>query len=194
MNKIIDNKLLDLYTKQKLKIGILGGSFDPPHIGHLHIALRALEILKLDELWLALSPQNPLKPAAMHSYESRSLKLEKLTENYKQIKILTAEKDIGTNLTSDLFEYLIKKIPNSEFCFIIGADIAPKIHEWEKFDELIKLTNIVIFSRAKYSHLVENSYLIKNFSKIGKGKYIPIDEVDISSTELRQKEINDKNN
>jgi nicotinate-nucleotide adenylyltransferase len=194
MNKIIDNKLLDLYQKQKLKIGILGGSFDPPHIGHLHIALKALETLGLNELWLALSPQNPLKPPPFHSYEDRICKLEHLIKDYHEIKILTVEKDIGINLTSDLFDYLIKKIPNSNFCFIIGADIAPKIHEWEKFEDLIKLTNIVIFSRARYSHLVQNSDIMKKFSTVRKVKYIPIEEVDMSSTELRNKEINDKNN
>lgn len=191
MNNIVDLKILKLYKNKRLKIGILGGSFDPPHAGHKHISSSALFELNLDEIWLALSPQNPLKPEPMFSYEDRLLKLDELVGEDKNLKILTIENEIKTNLTADLFAYLNKTLPTYEFVFIIGADIAPKMHEWEKLKELLDETNIVIFSRARYSHMVTESEIMKNPKYRNKVKFIPIPELDISSTEIRQKE-NDK--
>lgn len=191
MNKIIDLKILTSYENKSLKIGILGGSFDPPHKGHFHIAEKALENLDLDEVWLALSPQNPLKPPPHFSFEQRLEMLQKLLEGNNKLKILTVENELKINLTADLFSYLNNNIGTNKFQFIIGADIAPSIHQWEKIDELLNETNIVIFSRARYTNLVEGSEIIKNNKYQDKVRFIPIDEVDISSTELRQK-ANDK--
>lgn len=198
-NFIIDVNKLKLYKNQKLKIGILGGSFDPVHIGHIHIAKNALKKLALDELWFSLSPQNPLKPPPSHNYNERFELLQNLIEKENintgiknKFKILTVEREENIYFTGDLFGYLHESLPNIEFWFIIGADIAPKIHEWEKFDELIKYANIAIFSRAGYSHLIEDSEIMQKFAS-KKVKFFPIKEIHISSTQIRKNEIESNN-
>ena len=187
MDNIITLDKLKNYKNQSLKIGILGGSFDPCHIGHFHIAKAALEKLGLDEVWFALSPQNPLKPPHLFSYNKRIEMLQILIEQESKFKILVIENELKTKFTADLFEYLTKELSDLEFSFIIGADLVHKIIEWEKFDRLIELTNIVIFSRSGYSMDVLNSKLYLTYSKINKVSFIEIDEIDISSTQIRKK-------
>lgn len=188
LNNIINLDTLNSYRNQRLKVGIVGGSFDPAHQGHIHIALNALEKLGLDQVWFALSPQNPLKAPHKYSYESRLEKLSEITSVDKRFKILTIEKSLAINLTADLFSYLKNALPNINFVFVVGSDLVSQIEKWEKFDELLNLTNIVIMTRGGYSDGVENSSLLTNYGKNAKIMYVKIDEMEISSTEIRKNE------
>ena len=78
MNNIVTFSRLKLYKNQNIKVGILGGSFDPAHFGHIYIASKALELLNLDEVWFAIAAQNPWKPLHKYSVEDRILKLKSL--------------------------------------------------------------------------------------------------------------------
>lgn len=189
LNNILNLDTLNSYRNQSLKIGILGGSFDPAHKGHIHIATNAINKLSLDEIWFALSPQNPMKPAHKYSYVARLKKLGEIISVDERFKILTIEKDLAINLTADLFSYLKESLPKNEFVFIVGSDLVSQLEKWEKFDQLLDLTNIVVMARGGYSDGVENSSLLTNYGKNAKIMYVKIDELEISSTEIRKNEV-----
>jgi nicotinate-nucleotide adenylyltransferase len=189
MDKVINLTNLKYYKNQNIKVGILGGSYDPAHIGHIHIASIAARELGFDEVWFAVAEQNPWKPPHKYSYEERVEKLSKLIVNDKNFKILTIESELKTQYTADLFENLAAHLPNVKFTFIAGSDIAKGIDKWEKFNDLIKLTNIAIFSRGGYSEINKDSDIFKKYNS--RIKFFKIEEIQISSTQIRDKE-NDK--
>lgn len=185
MKKIISVNNLNLYKNQRLKIGFLGGSFDPPHQGHLHIALNALEELKLDEVWLSVAKQNPFKENHKYSFNERLRLTEKLIEGHANLKVLSIEDELNILYTIEIIEHLTKKLSNIEFYFIIGADLAKSIHTWGGYEKIIDLAKLVIFSRSGYSQEVESSQIIQEYQNSGKVSFIQIDEIDISSTKIR---------
>lgn len=192
MNNIISLSNLNLYKNQKIKVAILGGSFDPAHIGHIHIAKSALNKCGFDEVWFSLSEKNPLKPPYKYSLEERVSKLQNIIDD-NRFKILIIESEMKTNFTADLFSYLSINLPIIDFSFIGGADLLLQFDKWEKFEELISMTDIVIFSRSGYSEkaLEELSKKSQEYGK--KVKFIEIDEINISSTEIRKQEkLDDK--
>ncbi|NDB84418.1 MAG: nicotinic acid mononucleotide adenylyltransferase [Alphaproteobacteria bacterium] len=189
MNKIITINTLDRYKKQTqkqgLKIGILGGSFDPPHEGHLHIASNALTKLLLDEVWFSIATQNILKPLHKYNYEERESKLLSLTQKYDKYKIVEIEKELGIIYTADLFEFLTKTLPEIKFYFIMGADLIEQIQSWTLFDKLYNLVELVFFSRGGYKAEQAFKMLSSEYKAI---KFIEIDEMSISSSAIRKQE------
>ncbi len=177
---------LKLHKNQNIKVGILGGSFDPAHFGHIYIASKALELLNLDEVWFTVAAQNPWKPLHKYSVEDRILKLNNLICDNNKFKILDIEKELHIKYTADLFEILRDEAPIIDFIFIAGADIAINIDKWEKFNSLIKLTDIAIFSRGGYNEINSDTAIFKKYNN--KIKFFEIDEVEISSTKIRQEE------
>ncbi len=186
MLNIISLEKLESYKNKKLKIGIFGGSFDPPHNGHLNLAQNALEKLSLDEVWFDLANQNPTKPTHHHNFEERSHMVQNMIASFNKMKLLIIEKELEIILTIDLISYLKKLLPKIEFYFLIGADLASSIHKWEGIDKIIDSLKLVIFSRSNYSHEVKNSYIYKKYNPTGKVEFIEIEEIDVSSTEIRK--------
>ncbi|MDX1924770.1 MAG: nicotinate (nicotinamide) nucleotide adenylyltransferase [Rickettsiaceae bacterium] len=190
MNEYITVDNIFRYKNQNLKIGVLGGSFDPAHYGHIHIATKASESLRLDEIWFSISPQNPTKPKHKYEYDERKKMLSDLISKFTSFKILEVESNLGINITSKLFSYLNQELPQIKFYFIMGLDIAAKLESWEGFEKLINLVELVIFSRGGYIVDEEIAKLLNKYPNI---KYIQVDEVEISSTQIRNKEQdNDK--
>lgn len=187
MQNIISLDKLELYKNKNLKIGIFGGSFDPPHHGHLHLAQNALDKLKLDEIWFDLANQNPTKPEHKHNFEERSNMLQDMISPYPKMKLLTIEKELNLTLTIELINYLKNLLPQIEFFFLIGADLPSSIDKWEGIDKIIDSLKLVIFSRSKYSHEVKDSYIYRKYHQVGKVEFVEIDEIDISSTEIRNR-------
>lgn len=190
MGNIIELTNLNLYKNKNLTIGLLGGSFDPPHNGHLHIASQALEKLAVDEVWLAIGKQNPTKSPHKYSYNERVNMTSALIKNDSNLKALSIENELDIIYTIDLLNYLNVALPNIKFYFIIGADLAASIHTWDGIDRILQLANLVIFSRAGYTSQVADSEIIKKYSKSGKVTFIPISEINISSTAIRNSEFN----
>lgn len=125
----------------KSKIGLLGGSFDPIHLGHIAMANLALEKLNLDEVWFIPTKQNPLKKKTQTAYKIRcemiELALEEKMKLFKDDSIYTI----------DLIENLNQQFPNYEFYFIIGNDSLEGLSKWKEIDKLIKKVNFVVISR-----------------------------------------------
>lgn len=157
-----------------MKIGILGGSFDPFHKAHLQMGLNALKELPIDELWFLVSNNTPLKKRELSNFDMRCKIINKKINPYKKMKICDIEKDSkGVNYTIDTMRKLIKKYPNDEFTFIIGGDQAANINKWKDIDELKKIVNIAYYDREGYT--VKDKTLIK----------LQMPLLNISSTDIR---------
>ena len=134
------------------KIGLLGGSFNPAHAGHLHISLYALKTLKLDEVWWLVSPQNPLKPVQDMAAFATRLAHAKILARHPKIKVLDIENTLGTRYTYDTLQALIKRHPRLGFTWLMGADNLAQFHRWHRWRDIMNMVPIAVFDRAPFSH------------------------------------------
>ena len=133
------------------RIGLLGGSFNPAHQGHLHISRAALNRLKLDEVWWVVSPQNPLKNAhGMDNFQSRVQSAEAMADD-RRIIVSDIEQVMGTAYTVDTLEALKKKCPEHRFVWLMGADNLRQIPKWRGWQRIFRMVPIAIFPRPSYS-------------------------------------------
>lgn len=132
------------------KIGLLGGSFNPAHAGHLHISLEALKRLKLDEIWWLVSPQNPLKSARdMAAYATR-LESARAMAPHPRIRVLDVEAREGLYYTVDSIAYLKAHHRNCRFMWLMGADNLAHFHRWKRWRSIVNAVPIAILDRAPY--------------------------------------------
>ena len=167
----------------KKKIGILGGSFDPPHQGHIKISRIALNNLSLESLYWCVTKKNPLKNKTFFSLSVRIKKSKLLTSKVRKIKVKYFEDKIKSNNTIDLIKYLNKKYKKTEFYLIIGSDNLINFHKWKSWKMLIKLIKIVVFSRKDYDIKARKSAIVKKVKKI---LFIKNKPINISSTQIRK--------
>ena len=168
----------------KDKIGVLGGSFDPPHKGHLAISVEAKKRYNLKKIIWAITKKNPFKNKSEYSLSKRIKDCKKLTIKKKYIQIKFLEKVIKSNKTIDLINFL-KKSSNSEIYFIMGADNLINFHKWHKSKEISKKCNILVFDRQGYKRksLKSKTYINKNPNNL---EFIEFKKVNISSSQLRK--------
>ena len=134
-----------------MRVGILGGSFNPAHGGHLHISLLALKLLQLDEVWWMVSPQNPLKSAEDTApFEERMAGAEGLAA-HPAIRVTDIELKLGTRYTVDTLKVLKFCFPRVQFVWIMGADNLAQISRWRRWTRVFNLVPIAVFDRAPYS-------------------------------------------
>ena len=170
------------------KIGLLGGSFDPPHKGHLYLSLKSLKLLKLDKIIWAITRKNPLKKKPFFSLNLRRKLCLTLIKKNKKIELKYFEDKIKSKNTIDLIKYLRKSF-NCNIFFIIGSDNLINFHKWKNHEEIIKMCKIIVFSRKGFDTKAKKSVIVRNL-KIKKIKFLKNRHVDVSSTELRKKIIN----
>ena len=168
----------------KKKIGLFGGSFDPPHKGHLKISKIAINKLSLDELYWCVTKKNPFKTKTFFSLSNRIKKSKILTSKIKKIKVKYFEDKIQSNSSIDLIKYLYKKNKKNEFFFIIGSDNLINFHKWKNWKLLTKLIKIVVFSRKDSDMKAKKSAIVKKVKKI---IFIKNKPINISSTQIRKK-------
>ena len=168
----------------KNKIGLFGGSFDPPHQGHLKISKIAINNLALNELYWCVTKKNPFKNKAFFSLSNRIKQCKLLTAGVKKIKIRYFENKIKSNNSIDLIKYLYKKNKKTEIFLIIGSDNLINFHKWKNSNLLTKLIKIVVFSRKDYDKKARRSAIIKKVKKI---IFIKNKPINISSTRIRSK-------
>ena len=173
-----------MIKSEKKRIGILGGSFDPPHHGHLEISKLAIKKLLLDKVYWCITKKNPLKNKAFFSLHKRIKKSKAITSKVKKIKIKFFENKIKSTNTIDLINYLRKKNKKGIFSLIIGSDNLINFHKWKNWKLLSELTEIVVFSRKDFDKKAKKSVILKQVKKI---TFIKNTSVDISSTQIRKK-------
>jgi len=176
----LENKL----KSQKIGIGILGGTFDPAHKGHLEISIQAKKGFGLKNIIWAITKQNPFKNESTSSLRNRIQFAKKLIGKNDYIKVKFYEDKIASNRTIDLINYLIKNKKN-EIYFIMGADNLVNFHKWHKWKVIIKKCNILVFDRQGYK---AKSLKSVTFSGANKKKltFINFKKVNISSSQLRK--------
>ena len=175
----LENKL-----NPKTKIGILGGSFDPAHKGHLAISKEAIKKLKLKMIIWAITEKNPLKKKSKTSISDRIKGCKKIIKSNNALKIKFYEKIIRSNKSVDLINYLKKK-EQSQIYFLMGADNLIEFHKWHKWKIIAKNCNIVVFDRHGYKKKSLNSVSFKKL--MGKNlEFIEFNKVNISSSQLRK--------
>jgi nicotinate-nucleotide adenylyltransferase len=136
-----------------LRIGLLGGSFNPAHEGHLHVSMEALKRLKLDYVWWLVSPQNPLKPAkGMAAYAKRFASAEAITKGQRRIKVSNFEKQHNLLYTYATLQAIRKRHPHVQFVWLMGADNLASFHRWQHWRDIITIAPVAIFDRAPFSH------------------------------------------
>lgn len=175
-----------------MKVGLFGGSFNPPHAGHLHISDLALKKLGLNQIWWIPTAKNTFKDASIYeSYVSRYQKCKKLTLRRPKVYI----KDFDEIRTEKLVKDLKKRYPKYEFIWIMGADNFEKFHKWDNYKSLITLIPFAIFSRQDHLKRIARSKSFQIYSKLRSGdnslpKFLKLrtKNLDISSTQIRNNE------
>ncbi len=138
-------------TTARRKIGILGGSFNPPHEGHLHISREALRRLDLDEVWWLVAPQNPLKPRrGMAPLERRVQAATDLLRREPKIRALALEPFFGTLYTVETLRFLRQRCPHSRFVWLMGTDNLLAAHRWKHWPRLFAENCVAVFDRPPY--------------------------------------------
>jgi nicotinate-nucleotide adenylyltransferase len=138
-----------------MKIGILGGSFNPAHSGHLHISLLALKKLQLDQIWWVVSPQNPLKKNIKTPDLNERINFAKQIATHPKIKITDIEKKFfGENqknyFTLNFLKRLKQKFPQHDFVWVMGSDNLTNFHKWHKWLEVCKTIEVKVFERPGF--------------------------------------------
>ena len=173
---------------QKKYIGLLGGSFDPPHKGHLGISKIAIKKLKLKKIYWVVTKKNPFKNKTFYSLDERIKYAKKISRSCKKITTIHLENIVKSPRSIDLINYFIKKEKISNIYFIIGSDNLIKFHKWKSWKKIVKLVKLVVFSRKGY----DRKGMISIVAKYLKNKIIFIKNkpFTISSTQLKsQKNI-----
>ena len=169
---------------KKIKIGILGGSFDPAHKGHLAISKKALKKFSLRSVIWAITKQNPFKKKSITDLKKRILFCRKIIGKNKSIKIKYFEDIISSNKTADLIDYLYKD-QKYELFFLMGADNLINFHKWYKSKNILKKTKLLVFDRHGYKKKSLNSKTYKGHDEKNV-TFIEFDKVKISSSQLRK--------
>jgi len=169
---------------KKDKIGILGGSFDPAHKGHLAISKEALKRLKLTKIIWAITKKNPFKKISNVSLLGRIKYCKKVINKSNSIKVKFYEDIIRSNKTINLIKYLNRNKKN-EVYFLMGADNLINFHKWHKWKTISQKCNIIVFDRHGYKKKSLNSTTYKRLNKKNL-KFIEFDKVNISSSKLRK--------
>lgn len=160
------------------RVGIIGGTFDPPHIGHLIVAQEVLHALQLDEVRFMPNHTPPHKTKNSNTTnEDRLSMLEYAMEDHLNFKIERIELERnGPSYTYDTMVLLKNREPDVDFYFIIGADMVEQLYKWYKIDELVKIVKFVGVHRPNYQ--LKTQYPIKT---------LEIPSVDISSSMIRKR-------
>ena len=134
-----------------MRIGLLGGSFNPPHAAHRAISLFAIKRLKLDRVWWLVTPGNPLKDrGALHDLEARAEAARKMA-NDPRIDVSCLESVIGTRYTVDTIDYLRRRASGLRLVWIMGADNLAQFHRWQNWRRIASEVPIAVVDRPPQS-------------------------------------------
>ena len=167
-----------------MKIGILGGSFDPAHKGHLAISKEARKRFKLEKIIWAITKKNPFKVESEKKLSIRIRDCKKIIGANSYIKVKFYEDAIKSNRTIDLINH-IKKNKNIEIFFLMGADNLISFHKWHKSKSISQKCNILVFDRHGYK---KDSLKSQTFKELNKSilTFIEFEKVNISSSQIRK--------
>lgn len=180
-------------------IGLLGGSFDPPHEGHVHLTREALKRLDLDQLWWLVSPGNPIKPNPPAPLRERMAAARRIMR-HPRVRITDLETRFGTRATADTLAALERTYPHLRFVWIMGADNLAGFHRWGRWQSIMKRVPVAVLARPEQRLAALTAPAARRFDRarlpvamargLARHKapawvYLDMPMRDISSTELR---------
>lgn len=139
------------------RIGLLGGSFNPAHPGHVHISRQAALALGLDAVWWLVSPGNPQKDPAANAPLDQRISAAKHLSNQHLIAVTDIERDLNTRYTANTVARLMKRMPKTHFVWLMGADNLESVHTWRDWSRIFHLCPIAVVGRPTYSLRALNS-------------------------------------
>ena len=145
-------------------VGLLGGSFDPPHAGHVHLTREALKRLRLDQVWWLVSPGNPLKPNPPAPLPER-MAAARAIMRHPRVKITDLEAGFGTRATADTLRELQKAYPLVRFVWLMGADNLASFHTWERWPEIMARVPVAVLARPGQRMRALNSPAAQRFRR-----------------------------
>ncbi len=170
---------------QKKYIGLLGGSFDPAHKGHLGISKIAIKKLKLKKIYWVITKKNPFKNEAFYSLDERINFAKKITKTQKKIQTIYLDNIINSSRIIDVINYFKRKKKIQNIFFIIGSDNLIRFHKWKSWKKIVKIVKLIVFSRKGYDKKGMKSTVVKNYKN--RIIFIKNKPISISSTQLKKR-------
>ncbi len=133
-------------TTRGRRIGLLGGSYDPAHQGHVHITLEALKRFDLDEVWWLVSPGNPLKSRGPAPLAQRMARARDVMQ-HPRVRVTDIEADLNTRYTAETLTALRGKFPFARFTWLMGADNLAQFHLWKDWEDIFQSVPIGVLAR-----------------------------------------------
>jgi nicotinate-nucleotide adenylyltransferase len=138
--------------RRRMRVGLLGGSFNPAHAGHRHLAELALRRLRLDQVWLLVSPGNPLKPRTGMAPLADRLAGAAAIGDRRRVLASGIEAAFRTRYTVDTLRQLLRRFPRVRFVWIMGADLLEQLPRWRRWRDIVRHLAFVVLPRPGYSH------------------------------------------
>ncbi len=185
-----------------MRIGLLGGSFNPPHPGHRHIAETALRRLGLDKVWLLVTPGNPIKERGELAALSQRLSETQIMADHPRIVVTGFEATLPTAYTARTLAFLLRRFPGVHFVWIMGGDNLAGFHRWQEWRAIMGMMPVAVLDRPGFRYRAMASPAATAFARARVDEtdaaslaytpppawtHLTIPLVDISSTELRRR-------
>ncbi|WP_170762425.1 nicotinate-nucleotide adenylyltransferase [Ruegeria lacuscaerulensis] len=180
-------------------VGLFGGSFDPPHQGHVHVTREAMKAFGLDRVWWLVSPGNPLKKRGPAPLERR-LKAAKAVIQHPRVEVTDIEALTGTRMTADTLAVLQRLYPQVKFVWLMGADNLAQFHRWKDWRQIMDSVPVGVVARPGDRISARMSPAARVYAKyridgqarhlLGRAQapawcFVNVPMVDVSSTEIR---------
>ena len=179
-----------------LRIGLLGGSFNPAHDGHLYVGEAAHKRLGLDYVWWLVAPQNPLKPVSdMAPLEDRLAGARALAGRHPRLIVTDLEHNLGTRYTIDTLKALTRRFPQVRFVWLMGSDNLEQFHRWRRWEAIAARTPLVVVIRpgsvlaSLYAKAMQRFAMRKNLRKPPAIVLVDGRRKEASATVIRAKEV-----
>lgn len=178
-------------------IGLLGGSFDPAHEGHVHITREAIRRLGLDRVWWLVSPGNPLKPDPPAPLSRRMARARSLLHGDPRVVVSDIETRLGTRYTAETLARLTALYPRVRFVWLMGADNLAQLHRWDRWRYIMDNVAVAVLARPGLGHVARSAIAARTYAKARVTPrrvawcsppawcYLDLPRVDLSSSAIR---------
>ncbi len=163
------------------RVGLLGGSFNPAHAGHRHAAVMALRRLRLDQVWLLVSPGNPLKAGQGMATLAERLASARAIADGRRIVATAIEARLRTRFTVDTLRALRRRFPRVRFVWLMGADNLAQFHRWHGWLEIVHTTPVAVLPRPSYNHRALASQAAQRFRRYRRAAHLAPGLADMTS-------------
>ncbi|WP_336279118.1 nicotinate-nucleotide adenylyltransferase [Bartonella sp. CB175] len=135
------------HVERSSVVGLFGGSFNPPHLGHLMVAKVAIRRLYLDQLWWMVTPGNPLKDWIHLPSLDERMRLSFELIDHPKIRVTGFEQTIGSTTSVDTISYILSRYSGVRFVWVMGADSLATIHHWCRWHDIVSMLPIAVVDR-----------------------------------------------